>query len=428
MSTPIAPTIPDSTNFNTNFTRLLKVTDSISASSYTTPNPTTSGFTVLSQGTLSGLNNPVLDSQAATYDYVLTQAGPGGVPGGVLKSVQFNNTGSFGGTSNFTSDKLTNTLTIPLLTNGPITIQNNTISGLIDPVLAQQAATKNYVDNLSAVFNVSTNSTVGPTVYTAASLNNGLINRDTQTSGTVTDTLPTAAQMVAETGASVGTAIYFSIRNANTDYDNILTFNVGAGMTLASGQNIFSGYQYNGLMVVTNNGLGTEAITIYTLSNAITDNSNWQMLLNGRVCSTNVVNITDFLMVFNEPILFNTNKVPAGVSIGEISNKVIYYTPTPGFTTVSIATPENILSAGGILPLFYTSGGSVDFYIINESTVDSMTVDGVGGSWTIDPNSNMTIPPGHTGQFMITIYFTDWRDSFTITSATIYCLGIFPTF
>jgi hypothetical protein len=81
-ASPQGPTIPSSTNFSSNFTRILKVTETIEGNSFNSPNPDTPGIdTVLSGGKLANLNDPVLDSQGVTYAYALAQGGTGN-PGG----------------------------------------------------------------------------------------------------------------------------------------------------------------------------------------------------------------------------------------------------------------------------------------------------------------------------------------------------------
>ena len=74
----------------------------------------------------------------------------------------------------------------------------------------------------------------------------------------------------------------------------------------------------------------------------------------------------------------------------------------------------------------------MDFYVINESTTvgANLVLNGINGSlisWTMDPNSNMTIPPGYTGWFMVALTVTNYPNFESLTSANIYVLGIFPS-
>lgn len=427
-SVPQGPTIPSSTNYISNFTRLLKITESIEGSSFRSPNPATPGIdTVLSGGTLSGLNDPVLDSQGATYAYVLSHGGASN-PGGPVTAVQYNDSGSFGGSTSLTFNG--SVLTANKISNGTVNIGSNTISGLSDPVLDQEAATKNYVDNYTAI-NISTVNTVGATTYTAASVVNGLIYRDTQTSGSVTDTLPTAAQIIAESGATVGTTITFSIKNISSDLSNVFNFSPGLGITTGFPINIYSGYQYNGIMIVTNTDLGTEAITLYYLNSGRTNTTNWEVELGGAASIVNVFQVTDYLMVYNSVSEFTPI---SKIRPDDVTNKIIKVNPS-GPDTVTIDSPDVFM---GIFPMsevitspFIWTTGGMDFYIMNTSTVPGadLTFTGTTGvvPWTFDLNSNMLIPPGHTGWFMVVLEVTNYPQRTSLLSATLYSLGIFPS-
>jgi hypothetical protein len=96
-----------------------------------------------------------------------------------VNAVQYNNAGTFDGSSDLVFDSLTNTLTANKISNGIVTIESNTISGLTDPISGQQAATKNYVDNYTSL-TITTVDTIGATTYSAASMINGIIYRNNQ--------------------------------------------------------------------------------------------------------------------------------------------------------------------------------------------------------------------------------------------------------
>ena len=431
---PQGPTIPSSTNFLSNFTRILKVTESIEGNSFSSPNPATPNInTTLSGGTLSNLNNPVLDSQGATYAYAEAHGGTGN-PGGPAKSIQYNNAGVFDGSSYLTFDKTTNTLMANNISNGTVTIGSGTISGLSNPTSGQQAATKNYVDNNTAL-TITTVNTVGATTYSAANIVNGIIYRNTQTSGTTTDSLPTAAQIVAASNASVGTTLTFSIKNISADYTNIVTFTPGAGITVGSSQNIFAGYQYSAIMIVTNVTLGSEALTIYTVSNSITNTTNWDIVIGALATIVKVVRVTDFMALFNVPTDITSITTPV-IYNSNVSKRIVYVNPTTvGNNIILMDKPDAFMgvipSSNFIIgPFIWTTGG-MDFYVINESSTvgANLVLQGTTGNipWTIDPNSNMKIPPGYTGWFMVALTVTDYPEISSLTSARIYTLGIFPS-
>jgi hypothetical protein len=429
---PQGPTIPLSSNFISNFTRLLKVTDSLEGNSFSTPNPATPGTnTELSGGVLSNLNDPVLDSQGATLAYALAQGGTGN-PGGPVKSVQYNNTGVFDGSNSLLFDKNTSILTANKISNGTVTIGSNTISGLTDPLIGSEAATKNYVDNNTA-FTITNNNTVGATTYSAASVINGLIYRDTQTSGTTTDTLPTAAQIISSSGAIVGTTIIFSIRNISSDITNILTFNAGTGITMSNAKKIFSGYQYNGIMIVTNVGVGTEAITLYFINNSRTNTDNWEIEMGGFASIVKIIRVTDYLI---NNVAISTKNSPFALNIGtsDVSNKFIRATTDPPPNNEVFLDKPNTFagllgSSDFITSPFIWKTGGMDFYIRNDNVTDDILLSGISGTipWTMDPNSNMTIPAGYTGWFMIFLEITNYPSAASLLSAKVYTLGIFPS-
>ncbi len=423
---PQGPTIPSSSNFSSNFTRILKVTETIEGNSFSSPNPATPDTnTELSAGILSNLNDPVLDSQGATYAYALAHGGTAN-PGGPINSVQYNNSGAFGGTSNLLFDNMTNTLTANKISNGTVTIASNTISGLTDPVSGQQAATKNYVDNYTSL-SVTTNNISGSTTYTSASIVNGIVYRDNQTSSTIIDTLPTAAQIITEADAIIGTTLTFGIRNTSSDYKSVVTFATGTGITLVAPQNIFAGYEFNAFMIITNITPGFEAITIYPISNAITNTDNWVSELGGLATIVNVINITDFFPIFNLP-----SEATSIISAANVSDKIVYLSPVVA-QGISIDKPDSfmgVLTGSNFIsgPFIWSTGGT-DFYIINESAIPGadLILDGLVGtiSWTMDPNSNLIIPAGYTGWFMVALTVTNYPDVTSMTSARIYTLGIF---
>jgi len=431
---PPGPTVPSSTNFLTNFTRLLKVTDSINGNSFSSPNPNMPGLnTTLSGGTLSNLNNPIEDSQGATYAYAQVQGGTS-IPGGPVTSIQYNNSGAFGGSSSFTFDDTTQILFANRISNGTVTIGQNTISGLTDPVSGSQAATKNYVDNQASLTITSVN-TIGSVTYNASDVINGLIYRDTQTIGTTIDSLPTAAQIVSTSGANVGTIIYFSIKNVNSDYTNIVKFNAGTGITKEGNPLIFSGYQCTCIMVVTNITPGFEAINMYILNSALTNTVNWGIEIGGFASVIETIRVTDGLYISsdileisvptppNVPKLASLNVSGNVNTIDETTPQIVYLDEPQRYVGV-FANTDIILA-----PFIYKSGG-MDFYVMNLSTTPGadVTIDGITGliPWTIDPNSNMTIPPGYTGWFMIYLTMGNYPLLATLTYAAVYTLGIFP--
>lgn len=115
---------------------------------------------------LGGHPNYVLQTDGAgNLSWVLGGGGGGGEPGGSNTSIQFNNNGSFGGTSNLTFDDITNTLTLNgnanILQNlevlGNINVSDNIFASNItlnrNLTTPNATITNNLVINSSAVLN-----------------------------------------------------------------------------------------------------------------------------------------------------------------------------------------------------------------------------------------------------------------------------------
>lgn len=115
---------------------------------------------------------------------------------------------------------------------------------------------------------VLTDSTAGAKTYTAANLIGGLILRDPNGLGR-SDVSPSAADLVAGfTGAVVGSAFEFTIRNT-ADANETITLTAGAGVTLSGTMTIAQNNSKRFLAVFTNTGSGTEAVTIYSLGTVV---------------------------------------------------------------------------------------------------------------------------------------------------------------
>jgi hypothetical protein len=377
--------------------------------------------TILSGGILSNLNDPILDHQGATLNYVQMNSGSG-IPGGPLHSIQYNDNGVFGGNSELTYQ--TDTLLSNYVSNGTVTIGSGTIDGLVDPINGQDAANKNYVDNnVDLVVHVI--NTVGSVVYTGNQLVNGMVLRDTGMTGVTIDTFPSAASIIAAGSLSLNSVAMIYIKNTSTDLNNILQFAMGAGITSeGSTPNIYSGYQYTGLMLITNVTPTLESISLYNINNSVTDTIG-NYISYGPITKT--LRSYDYITTTNNPQLIFSNQI----EVTDIENKIILrdiivpeimYLPTPDKLT-GIDPSEN--------PTFWSTGG-IDIYIMNISTTlgADITLDGFAGTipWTMDPNSNMIIPPGYTGHFILYIDITAFPDATSIQSAKVYTIGIYPSF
>jgi hypothetical protein len=104
--------------------------------------------------------------------------------------------------------------------------------------------------------------------YTAAQVTGGLILRDPN-GGARADTVPTAADLVADLpGAVAGQSFRFIIRNT-ADAAETITVTTAAGATLSGTMTIAQNNQREFLAVLTNVGAGTEAYTVYSLGTSV---------------------------------------------------------------------------------------------------------------------------------------------------------------
>jgi len=267
--------------------------------------------------------------------------------------------------------------------------------------------------------------------YTGTDIMNAIGNTIERTSITIntTDTLPTASQIISLTNAAVGTTIYFGIKNVSANYTSVVNFQAGMGITLVgSTQNIYSGYQYSGVMIVTN--VTSPAISVYNLGNFVTNTVNWAIELGNLGTTVGNIQVSDYYMIFNNPVSITGDVV----SPSDVGGKVTYISPS-GPVTVNLQTPDTFMgvytgTSTISTPFIWTSGGT-DFYVINQSTTSgaNVTLGGLPGSisWTMDPNSNMIIPPGYTGWFMIYLTVSNYPEISSLTAANVYSLGIFTT-
>ena len=135
-------------------------------------------------------------------------------------------------------------------TNGPVLTSNGT-----RPVW-DDASGGSSTKITGTVISDITNQT-----YTASQMVSGLIYRDGMTSA-LTDTTATAASIVSELSASVGTAIKLCIFNYSDTYFYDLTLSAGDGVTFDGGTTIQTNTAKEYILICTNVTPDSEAVRI----------------------------------------------------------------------------------------------------------------------------------------------------------------------
>ncbi len=112
---------------------------------------------------------------------------------------------------------------------------------------------------------VTTEATAGPVTHAAAAIKGGLILRDPNGAARA-DLFPAAADIVGAIAGAVATSsLEFTIRNT-ADADEPITMTTNTGLTLSGNMVIGRNQSKRFLAVVTNAGSGTEAVSIYALT------------------------------------------------------------------------------------------------------------------------------------------------------------------
>ncbi len=308
----------------------------------------------LNAGILSNLIEPITSSNAGTKNYLINSAA---TPMSPTSSIQFNVSGQFRGSplfyvSEISPSTVPNVLRIPNLTNGTVSFTGGTITGLSDPVSAQQLASKNYVDTLS---NLTTSKLImnSKVSYSANQMVSNILYRDTildNLNNTIFDTTAPASDIISlmsENGSATGSSCSFYLKNVSrisfiylkagsgvlfnnlsSDYFvtvppnyiltskliiqglNILFYiesiqlssSYADSKELISNLSILDSYKYRSLL--TNSLKITNALFMNYYDDStlnISQPISWENLLNGQVCRYNLTN--DIINSFPEPAL-----------------------------------------------------------------------------------------------------------------------------
>ncbi len=396
----IAPLIPDSTSFNSNYTRNLKCSKIIS-------NLITNGTVSITNGIISGISNPVNNSDAANKQWSDLNM-PGGIAALPLNSIQYSNMNLFTGSSTLTYTVDTSTLYSTKTSVDGIYITTGSITGINNPVNNTDAVNKQYTDNFFKINRLTISNAAG---VTYSSMANIIVSRDTL-GNSVSDTTANAADIITEMNNI--SSVSFKVRNINTDYDSILNISPGTDVIIKptnGSLNIWPGYEFNSVITTD----GTSAYINVIGINFYNTNNNFTIGNRGLNVSSNITKIVD-------QFSFNTD-------INNLTTKNVIYNPTNiggiiyrNYEGDKIDTFGNVSSFinGFAFPnsqidyLFTT--GAIELIIKNTSSTGAVYLTETTG-WTFDENSNMTIDSGKTGIFYLYINTTN-------ITGNVYTIGI----
>jgi hypothetical protein len=372
-STP--PLIPDNSNYNDNYSSTLQ-TNKIFCDMIT------DGTATLSSGTMSNITwTPIVGSDAITKSYIT-----GTAPEGPLQSLQFNSNGVFGGSSNliFNNNQLIATCEI---TDGTLTIVDNTIGSLVNPVSNQQIATKAYVDSFSNKIQVTEILTNAGVTYTSASVTGAVIVRNsTVVDTTVTDTMPTATSIInhlidEDISVVIGTPFKFILMNTKygTESNNFnILLNPGTGITFNPTGTVYipQNYVLNSTLLIDN--VGTPAITMNI--NSIGPGSNYvtKYFYDYGFGTSEPYKISNMLLF---PMDENSNETVVNYTYTEsdIKNSLIVRNPASNSSDI-------------ITNLTNVSSGS---FVIQNISTNSITLQETG-SWIFRITTASLIPTGYS--------------------------------
>jgi hypothetical protein len=255
------PPIGNSSNSDTNYTKSLQAKTLVSLTDIT------DGQAIMSNGFLSNLNEPVLDKDVATMNYILSFGG-GGSATGPIGAIQFNNPlGDFDGTSEFiwNGSEVVVTAVGSTITDGVSSISGGFLSNLTNPLLDTDGATKNYVDNNTSATLTEVDINIpqwGDYDYTAPQIVNKFVNKFANKTNLLALPLPiynfpSCDQIYAELlsinpSATVGTSFNTVLKYTNNLQNvnkRVELLTSGSGYTPAPGVGITKYTSRNGVDV-----------------------------------------------------------------------------------------------------------------------------------------------------------------------------------
>jgi hypothetical protein len=203
---------------------------------------------------------------------------------------------------------------------------------------------------------------------------------------------------------SNGTSFDFSLANRSTS--GILQLSPGSSLTFDPtsliGSFIYPGYELKSAILITNNLAGSESATMIASSlRPVFSNSSFmygQRSVNNTVANTVVR--TNYTFNTKPTVYTGQNLTYQPTNILGLIIRSFEGTKVDGFGAVSTFI-SGFSSPNSPVSYIFSTGG-VKMYVKNESTVGTLTIIPSVG-WTMDQNSNMTIPAGQTGTFWVYI-------------------------
>ena len=240
---------------------------------------------------------------------------------------------------------------ITKLMSNDITLENNTISGVSDPINGNDAATKQYVNNTFGIYKsekiITNNSNI---TYDAVDIYNGFIQRYLESSDR-TDKFPTAAEIVSIVTATNTLINKFDciIQNMSTiEENNVLTIDLyQSGITVISPLetsvvvNPYSNVYFK--ILVTNFTTGSETVEVYYNKTFFQDFSN-NIYLNQSGYNLNIpIRTTN---VFSQKTIPKTISTVGLYQASDIINTIITRVSSSGVDI--FPTSASILSTLGL--------------------------------------------------------------------------------
>lgn len=401
----------------------------------------------ISEGIITGLDDPVSLTDACNKDYVdnYISLHPGfsvNGPDGAVQISGVTSTGPFVGSSNLIWTSTSSTLTLSSLSDGIATWTSDELIDLINPETENQIATKEYND-LFQNNSLVTIDSVENVEYTASQVVNKLMNRITY-NNTLIDVTPLATDLISEIqGSNVNSTCRFRIKNISDSDNSILLLVPNIGVSIYSYRNasselkkelyilLYRNYQALIKIIIESTTQVTFIIESIDELSSYESTSITQFVNNQFYIENNNNLFIDVLSVKNNflsninPIIF-TNNSNITYSVSTLLRKMIIR--GPGLTasrTDSLTSASNLIS---IVPQVFQPTNNIlstpsgfTFMVKNKDPVYNIIINMASTGYTSDflITGNVTILPGKTCIFGIS-----FNRISNINTTTIYLIGI----